>query len=308
MIAAINLHLHLKLDMALLNDMALFVEVVKAMSFRRAADTIGMPNSTLSRRISALEKAIGLRLLHRTTRKLELTEAGQLYFERCQRIVEEAKLAHEQLGALLAQPSGVLRASLPVDFATTTLAPLIADFARRYPGIRFEFDLTPRRVDLVSEPFDVAIRIGESKDSTLIARLLASLPTHLYASPGYLARAGEPGQPSDLAHHACLGFRPANAGVWRLSRVDREASVEVAVEGRFQVNSVGMLRRLAALDMGIVVLVDAMAADDVAAGRLRQVLPDWQGPSAPVYAMTETRLLPAKTQRFIEFLRERLGG
>ena len=121
--------------MEFLNDMALFVEVVKARSFRGAADIIGMPNSTLSRRISALEKALGLRLLHRTTRKITLTEAGQIYYERCKRIVDEAKLAHEQLSGMLAQPSGVLRASLPVDFTVTYLAPLIAEFARLYPGI-----------------------------------------------------------------------------------------------------------------------------------------------------------------------------
>jgi DNA-binding transcriptional LysR family regulator len=117
--------------MEFLNDMALFVEVVKARSFRRAATILGMPNSTLSRRISLLEKAIGLRLLHRTTRKLELTEAGQVYYERSRHIVEEARLAHEELGDMLAQPSGLLRVSLPVDFSTTYLAPLIAAFAQR---------------------------------------------------------------------------------------------------------------------------------------------------------------------------------
>ncbi|WP_290871362.1 LysR family transcriptional regulator [Aquabacterium sp.] len=293
--------------MSLLNDMALFVEVAKAMSFSRAAEAIGVPNSTLSRRVSALEKAIGLRLLHRTTRKLELTEAGQIYLERCRRLVEEAKLAHEQLGDLLAQPSGVLRASLPVDFATSYLAPLIAEFAHTYPGIRFEFDLTPRRVDLVSEPFDVAIRMGESPDSTLIARLLATLPTHLYASPAYLAKAGEPQTPSDLRDHECMGFRAARNMVWSLKREDGARAKEVPVAGRFQLNSVGMLRRLATLGQGLVVLVDALAEEDVAAGRLRRVLPDWAGPPVPVYAMTETRLLPAKTLRFIEFLRERLA-
>lgn len=132
----------------LLNDMALFIEVVKAKGFRGAADATGVPNSTLSRRIGLLEKAIGLRLLHRTTRKVELTEAGQIYYERCRRIVDEARIAHEQLGEMLAQPSGVLRASLPVDFATIYLAPIITDFAARHPGITFDFDLTPRRVDL----------------------------------------------------------------------------------------------------------------------------------------------------------------
>lgn len=294
--------------MEILNDMALFVEVVKAMSFRRAADAIGVPNSTLSRRVSALEKAIGLRLLHRTTRKLELTEAGQIYFERCKRIVDEAKLAHEQLGELLAQPTGLLRASMPVDFATSSLAPLIAEFAGLYPGIRFEFDLTPRRVDLVSEPFDVAIRMGESQDSNLIARLLGNLPTHLYASPIYLAHAGELLQPSDLARHECLGFRSAKSMVWSLTRKDDGRTESVEVGGRFQLNSVGMLRRLATLDLGVVVLGDVLAADDVSKGRLQRVLPQWQGPSVPVYAITETRLLPAKTQRFIEFLRERLAA
>lgn len=289
--------------MELLNDMALFVEVAHTRSFRRAADATGVPNSTLSRRISALEKAIGLRLLHRTTRRVELTEAGQLYYERCRRIVEEARLAHEQLGEMLAQPSGVLRASLPVDFATIYMAPLIAEFAARYPGIAFDFDLTPRRVDLVTGPYDVAIRMGELTDSNLIARLLARLSVQVYASPRYLELSGEPTHPSELAQHECVGFPKARK--WGLHRGTE--AVEVEVGGRFLVNSIGMIRRLATLDLGVILLPEEIAADDVAAGRLRRILPDWQGKSTPVYALTETRLLPAKTQRFIEFLQERLG-
>jgi len=290
--------------MELLNDMAVFVEVVKARSFRRAAETIGMPNSTLSRRISGLEKAIGLRLLHRTTRRIELTEAGQLYFERCKRIVDEARLAHEQLGEMLAQPSGVLRASLPVDFAYVYLAPLIAEFARLYPGISFEFDLTPRRVDLVAEPFDVAIRMGESPDSNLIARQLARLPRYLYASPRYLEIFGEPNQPADLAQHESLVLL-TESGPWKLHHLDE--TVEVAVGGRFRLNGIGMMRHLATLDLGVVMLAEEIVADELAEGRLRRVLPQWQGTPTAVYAITETRLLPAKTQRFIEFLREKLG-
>jgi DNA-binding transcriptional LysR family regulator len=291
--------------MELLNDMALFVEVVKARGFRHAAEAVGMPNSTVSRRISGLEKAIGLRLLHRTTRKIELTEAGLIYFERCKRIVDEARLAHEQLGEMLAQPSGVLRASLPVDFANIYLAPLIAEFARRYPGITFDFDLTPRLVDLVSEPFDVAIRMGTPPDSNLIARQLANLNCYLYASPRYLEQSGEPGHPTDLANHECLGFRAGKANSWTLHH--GEESIDVSVGGRFQLNSVGLIRKLASLDLGVAVLPTEIAAEDVAQGRLRRILPGWEGPATPVYAMTETRLLPAKTQRFIEFLRERLN-
>lgn len=293
--------------MELLNDMALFVEVVKAKGFRGAAQATGMSNSTLSRRISALEKAIGLRLLHRTTRKVELTEAGQQYFERCKRIVDEARFAHEELGGMLAQPTGVLRVSFPVDFAVTYLAPLIAEFAARYPGLSFDFDFTPRRVDLVSEPFDVAIRIGPSADSQLIARQLALLPTNLYASPGYLARAGEPHEPTDLQRHECLSM--IKAGSWSLQGGEQGGGqgVTVPVGGRFSLNSVGMSRRLAALDRGIVLMPEQIVADELASGQLRRILPLWQGMPASVYAMTETRLLPAKTQRFIEFLRERLA-
>jgi DNA-binding transcriptional LysR family regulator len=287
-----------------LNDMALFVEVVKARGFRHAAEALGIPNSTVSRRISTLEKSIGLRLLNRTTRKIELTEAGQIYFERCRRIVDEARLAHEQLGDLLTQPSGVIRASLPVDFATIYLAPLIAEFARRYPSIRFDFDLSPRRVDLVSEPFDIAIRMGSPPDSNLIARQLALFSCHVYASPRYLEQFGEPSHPSELAQHECLGFRARKPNVWTLHNADQ--SIEVTVNGRFQLNSVGLIRQLAILDLGIAVLPKEIAADDLMQGRLHKILPDWEGPPVPVYAITETRLLPAKTQRFIEFLREHL--
>ena len=286
-----------------LDDMALFVEVVKAKGFRKAAIALGIPNSTASRRISALEKSIGLRLLHRTTRKIELTEAGQIYFDRCRRIVHEARLAHEQLGEMLTQPCGLLRASFPVDFAVTYLAQVIAEFARCYPGINFDFDFTPRRVDLVSEPFDVAIRVGESDDSQLITRHLASLQTGLYASPGYLECAGEPNEPADLARHECLSA--LKAGAWTLR--DGRLTARVAVSGRFGLNSMSMIRRLATLDMGVILMPEEIVADELANGRLRRVLPHWQGSPVPVHAITETRLLPAKTQRFIEFLREHLA-
>ena len=286
--------------------MALFVEVVKVRSFRRAAEALDIPNSTLSRRISGLEKAIGLRLLHRTTRRIELTEAGQLYYERCKRIVDEARLAHEQLGEMLSRPTGLLRASLPVDFANVYLAPLIAEFAQLYPGISFDFDLTPRQVDLISEPVDVVIRMGEPANSNLIARKLASLERFLYASPKYLKTRGEPQSPLDLSHHDCLRLRGPGSDRWLLSGMGGTEQIDVS--GRFEVNSVGMLRRLASLDLGIALLPEGIAAQDVTEGRLRQVLPQWQASLVSVYALTETRLLPAKTQRFIEFVRDKLGA
>ncbi|KDM90037.1 LysR family transcriptional regulator [Photobacterium galatheae] len=287
----------------LLNDMALFVEVAHVMSFRKAAEITGVPNSTLSRRISTLEKEIGLRLLHRTTRKLELTEAGKLYYERCKRIVAEAKLAHEQLGDLLEHPSGLIRASLPVDFAVTVLAPLMPEFIRRYPDITFDFDLTSRKVDMITEHFDVAIRIGEQESSTLIARKLASLKTQLYASPGYLARFGEPATPAALSQHECLHI--LKTGAWQIS--DGADTVDISVRSKFTLNNIGIIRKLATLDLGIILMPEEIVAEDLNAGRLRRLLPDWQGAPTPIYAMTETRLLPAKTRCFIEYVRECLA-
>lgn len=291
--------------MELLNDIALFVEVVKARSFRGAAQSMGIPNSTLSRRISLLEKAIGLRLLHRTTRKMELTEAGLIYYERCRRIVDEARLAHEQLGQLLEQPSGVLRASLSVDFASVFLAPLIAEFSLLYPGISFEFDFTPRKVDLISEPFDVAIRLGEPAVSNLIARKIALLPRYLYASPGYIKSAGEPKQPSDLLLHECIRMSTDVHDHWEL--LNGTERVKVPVQGRFLMNSVGMIKRFATMDLGLGLLAAELVAEEVNRGDLKRVLPDWKASAVAVYAITETRLLPAKTQRFIDFLRDKLS-
>ena len=288
--------------MELLNDMALFVEVCKVMSFRKAAENLDMPSSTLSRRISHLEEAIGLRLLHRTTRKVELTEAGQLYFERCKRIVGEAKLAHEQLGEMLSNPSGKLRISLPVDFGTIFLTSLLVEFAEHYPGINFEIDLTPRLVDLVTQNIDVAIRMGNPPNSNLIAHKLMQFRGNLFASPKYLEQHGIPEHPNDLVHHECLSF--PNNTLWKLYRA--EEKIEVKIGARFMLNNVGMTRKLSLLGQGIIFTPYEVVQDDLNDGLLKPVLPEWQGDLLPVYALTETRLLPAKVRVFLDFLREKL--
>lgn len=282
--------------------MGLFVEVARSKSFRKAAATLGMPGSTLSRRIIALEKAIGLRLLHRTTRRIELTEAGQIYFERSKRIVDEARLAHEQLGEIVSQPSGTLRVSVPVDFAIVFLAPILPEFRRLYPGISLELDLTPRRVDLVAEPFDLAIRMGELPDSHLIARRIAEVPRCLYAAPRYLDARGEPNEPRDLSRHECLLFPKESK--WQLRRDG--ATTEAEVDGSVRVNNVGMMQHLSIEGLGIGMLAKESVIDELARGRLRRVLPEWHASPISVHAVTETRLLPAKTQRFIEYLKEGL--
>ncbi|MFL9923085.1 LysR family transcriptional regulator [Herbaspirillum lusitanum] len=294
--------------MEVLNYMRLFVEVARVKSFRRAAEVLDMPNSTLSRNIAALEKTIGLRLLHRSTRKVELTEAGEVYFKRCQSIVEEARIAHEALLDLAERPTGTLRVSMPVDLAVDYLAPILSDFARANPLIDFEFDLTSRRVDLLSEQFDLAIRMGPppTSPSMLVARQIAVLPRYLYAAPAYLKKAPPLRHPQDLAEHVlCMGqnARPQDN---KKTFYRAEEVVEVVAATRFAMNSVGLSRSLAKQGVGIAVLDSVLARDDVASGQLRRVLPDWSLAPVQVHAITETRLLPARTRLFIDFLKEQL--
>jgi DNA-binding transcriptional LysR family regulator len=294
----------------LLNYMRLFVEVARTRSFRRAADALDMPNSTLSRHIATLEKTIGLRLLNRSTRKVELTDAGEVYFKRCQSIVEEARIAHESLLEVAERPTGTLRVSMPVDLATGYLAPIIAEFAAAYPLIAFEFDLTPRRIDLQADPFDLAIRIGPppTAPSMLVARPVAVLPRYLYASPAYLKRAAPLKHPNDLDRHVVCSVQ----GVARQTEGTRtfyrgDETVVVAISTRFAMNSVALSRALALQDIGIAVLDNVLARDDVALGRLVRVLPEWSLAPIQVHAITETRLLPARARLFIDFLKTRLS-
>ena len=170
-----------------LNDIALFVAVVRAMSFRKAAEALDMPTSTLSRRISHLEKSIGIRLLHRTTRQIELTALGRSYYERCQSIVENAQNAHEELSSASNKPSGLLRVSMVEEFGVEFLAPLLPEFTQMYPNMRFEFDLSPRKASLILEPVDIAIRMGKVEDSSLISRKITAIKLGLYASKIYLS-------------------------------------------------------------------------------------------------------------------------
>lgn len=284
--------------MEVFRNMHLFVEVAKASSFRRAADVLGLPNSTVSRRIAELERDVGLRLFNRSTRRVELTEGGRLYFDNCKRILQEAELARQELIDLQAQPSGVIRVSMPVDFSVIYLSPLLADFSRRYPGIRFDLDLTPNRADLVGDPVDVAIRMGRPKDQSLIARPIARLGTVLVASPGYLQRRGLPGQPQDLLGHDCLRMKDAP---WTL--IHRNGISEtVEVSGQFVANNRGMLQQLALGGQGIAQSADNWVQADLAAQRLVRVLPDWTPPVVEAYALTVTRLLPAKVRVFIDYL------
>lgn len=315
--------------MLILDDMALFVAVARTGSFTQAAQSLEMPKSTLSARISRLEQRMGLPLLKRSTRKVELTEAGRLYFNRADALVSEAGLLHEQLGHLLREPQGLLRLSVPVDFTHEFIAPYLGEFCERFPLIQLSFDVTPRKVNLISERFDVAIRAGKQPDSGLVQRLLAMFSGGLYAAPAYVARHGKPLEPADLARRQCLRFPPGFDDVWELRHAHEMAaqadgdpangatidgntpspqSRSIRVNGRIASNSLELNLRLALHGFGIAALPDALAAPYAAQGHLQALLPGWQTRAVPVYAFTANKLLPARAQAFIDFLKEKLAG
>jgi len=162
-------------DLSALHDMTLFVEVARTGNFSRASRNLGVPGATLSRRIAAMEREFGVRLFDRTTRRVELTDAGRRYFERCAHLVDEARLAQEALRESAALPSGHVRVSMPVDLGVFVIGPLLPEFARQFPGISFDLDLSPRHTDLVGEHVDVAIRLGGVKDEQLVARRIGAV-------------------------------------------------------------------------------------------------------------------------------------
>jgi DNA-binding transcriptional LysR family regulator len=242
----------------------------------------------------------------RTTRSVELTEAGTVYLKRCADIVDAATIAHENIRDLANVPRGLLRVSLTGDFGPIFIAPYLATFRASYPEITFDLDMTPHRVDLATEPFDLALRIGALEDSSLIARRLALLKVSLYAAPSYIASRGILKRPEDLElHDAIPTRRGANGAHWTLSN-GKEVR-RIALKCPFVANSLGMIRMLTISGAGIGMLDEAMVSQDVKQGRLVRVLPQWRLDRIPINAVTASRLMPEKTRVFVEFLADRLA-
>jgi DNA-binding transcriptional LysR family regulator len=286
-----------------LNELLVFARVVQAGSFTAAARALRMPKSTVSRKVSELEQRVGAQLLQRTTRQLRLTDVGQAYYAHCARVVAEAEEAELAVTRMQGAPQGLLRVTTPLTFSF--LGPLVAEFLKRYPGVQVEMVCTDRSVALVEEGFDVAVRAGKLADSTLIARRLGSIERIVVAAPSYLEAHGAPKTPRDLEKHDCLIFGLAVGGaVWTLHSGAK--TVEVAVRGRMAVNEPDMLRALSRAGAGIALSPDVHYLQDVAAGHLRRVLPEWSSTGTPVHAVYPgTRHHVPKVMAFVDFLRER---
>ena len=292
------------------NDLVLFARVVDEGSFSRAADRLGYPKSTVSRRVAALETQLGEQLLRRTTRKLTVTDFGRAVLEHAHHVVEDVAAAESLAQHRQVQPSGRLRVSMPSDMGNLVLAPMLAEFVVSYPAVTLEVDLSSRFVDLIAENFDVAVRMGELRDdATLAARRIATFTSSLYAAPAYVARRGVPAEPEALMEHDALRLlaRTGDPHMWTLVR--GEAHWEGIPPGRATANSPEVLMRMALADAGIAIIHDPFALPYVQRGELVQVLPDWSTPPVVASAVFPgRRLMPAHTRAFVDALVAKFAG
>lgn len=288
-----------------LNDIPIFLKVAETGSFTAAARGLGLPKTTVSRRVARLEDAVGIRLLQRTTRSLHLTDAGRRYFEACSVAMAAVDQANRRTAEMQEEPSGTIRISGPAD--TGFLADTVTDFMALYPKVSMEVVLTDHALNLVEEGIDVAIRAGRLSDSSLVARKLAPSRRAFVASPDYLATRGVPETPADLARHDCIVFgRTIEGATWLIRGA--EGPETIAVRGRIAVNTVQFAIRAAVAGLGVALIPSPLAGQEIRQGRLRTVLEDYEPPHGGLYAIyPSNRHMPVAVTTFVDFVAERTG-
>ena len=285
-----------------LTSMAVFVRATDLGSLTAAASALGMSSQMAGKHVRALEDRLGTPLMHRSTRRQSLTDAGRLYYERCRRVLAEVEAAEAVIEDISATPRGRLRISAPVGFGASRLASVLIDFMARYDGIEIELVLTDRYVDLVDEGYDAVVRLGPIAETSLVARELVSHRQIVCASPAYLAEHGAPETPESLTDHACLGFVNASGlpyAVWRFTK--NGADHTVRIRSRFQVNDGRVLSAAAAAGHGIILQPEAVLRDAIERGFLVPVLTDYQAPSRSMFLMfLARRPQPPKLRALID--------
>lgn len=282
--------------------MRAFVATVGANGFAAAARALDVPRSKISKQIQALEEAIGVQLLQRTTRSLHLTEAGAEYYDACRDVIASLDEAEQRARTGMGEIRGVLRVNAPMSFGLSRLGPLIPRFNELHPNVELQVVLSDQQVDPVKGGFDVTIRIASLPDSSMIARSLAPAPRIMVASPDYLAREGTPQTPKDLAHHKCLSYGYLQSGA-SLQLCNGKETQRVTVSGPLHANNGDILAQAAVAGMGIALLPNFIVERAVADGRLVPVLCDWEAPAITVNAVyPSSRRVPMKTRAFIDFL------
>lgn len=285
-----------------LNEILVFARVVQAGSFIGAARALEMPKSTVSRKVSELEERLGARLLHRTTRKLRLTDVGHAFYQHAERMVGEAEEAVLVVGRMQEMPRGRLRVTAPLSFGY--LSSIVASFLQRYPEVALELVCTDRVVDLLHEGFDVAVRAGHLTDSTLIARNLGVLRSYLVAAPAFLQQSGAPTSPEELERLDCVVFgAAAERARWQLYADLRAVTVDV--KARLVVNDFDFVEQAAFSGLGVAMIPAFRCVEALRSQRLLRVLPAWSSPEIPVHAVyPSARHLSPKVKAFVEHLRE----
>ena len=292
-----------------LNDTLIFVKVVEHGSFISAARALQLPKTTVSRKVQELETRLGAQLLHRTTRKLGLTEAGNIYFEHCQRISRELDEAESAVGQLQGGPRGWLRFTAPYSVGITWIAPLLGEFHARHPEVRVEMVLTNEQVDIIDKELDVALRVGSLPDSNLIARKLATFRTQVYASPSYIARHGEPLHPDDLVHHRTVAMpKHRRNGQYSWSLHDGTRTVDFRVDPILVANDPGPLCGALLCGEGLMLAADVTVKAYAEQGYVQRVLAGWTGLDYEFNAVfPRGRVQSPKVRAFVDFLVERLN-
>jgi len=289
------------------NAIPYFIAVVDNKGFSPAAQALGISKSAISKRITQLEAYLGVRLLHRTTRKISLTEAGSRYYEYAAKASLEAQNAEDAVSQLQGEPQGKLKINAPMSFGLIHMAGLIPEFLLRYPKISIDLVMDDKAVDLVEHGFDVAIRNGELADSSLIARRLAPIHSIVCASPAYLANHGRPSSPNELSAHNCLLYSySSNKDQWQFNK--KEEQVCIHVEGNYRVNNSEALMQAVMKGLGIGRLPSFVAGDALRDGSLINLFPEYRMPAKKVYAIyPERHYLPAKVRAFLDFSIEYFG-
>ncbi len=290
-----------------LNDIVVFTKVAETKSFTGAAEQLGLPKSTVSRKLAQLEERLGVRLVQRTTRKLALTEIGEAYYERASRIVADLQAAEQVVTDMQATPRGRLKVTAPIDLSTRYLGAIIAEFIAAHADITVELDATDRVVDLIEDGYDVAVRFGQLPESTLIARKLATFAGFLCAAPSYLAKRGTPTAVEELDDHDKVLFLPsARSTGWTLTNGDQ--TFELGRPARFSSNNLAAVRDVVLAGGGISVMTEFMVACDIDQGKLVRLLPDWGARAIDVQAVYPARQnLPPRLTLFLEHLARSLN-
>lgn len=288
------------------SDLAFFALVVKQGSLASAAQQLGVTPPAVSKRLAAIERRLGVRLLQRTTRRIGITPEGETYLVEGARVLEDLEALERTVSGSRAVPKGLLRVSATLGFGRKHIAPVLSEFVRQFPDVELQLHLADRPVNLIEQGFDLQVRMGELPDARLTVRLLAHNSRVLCASPAYLRRAGEPSSPRDLARHACLFIRESEEtfGTWHFRQGARSESVKV--RGPLASNDGECVFAWALEGHGILMRSLWEAAPMLRSGRLRPVLMDWSLPPAAIYVVFPTRAhLSAKTRALVDFLLEK---